>query len=196
MPATRMVGFFVGEVWGISSGESGSNFLRIEKEAMTGLTKHTHVPAGIVIQNNANVVLTLVILLDAFDGSGLSRRGRCPLHRHRGAGEDARGCLASLRLPKFRGDRARVFSSRSCHSHSFIAFSSSTGRSPRITPCSFISCSAGKVSVRSSIWRARSSDWLISRFSSSVRVMIRKERISSISVPSNRSPALSGAIWG
>ncbi len=34
------------------------------------------------------------------------------------------------------------------------------------------------------------------RFSSSVKVMIRSVRISSISVPSKSSPGLSGAIWG
>ena len=42
----------------------------------------------------------------------------------------------------------------------------------------------------------RASVLRISRFSSSVRVKIRNARISSISVPSNRSPGLSGAIWG
>ena len=36
----------------------------------------------------------------------------------------------------------------------------------------------------------------ISRFSSSVMVMMRSARISSISVPSNKSPGLSGAICG
>ena len=33
-----------------------------------------------------------------------------------------------------------------------------SGRSPRTAPCSFMNCSAGMVSVRSRIWRARSSD--------------------------------------
>ena len=43
---------------------------------------------------------------------------------------------------------------------------------------------------------ARASVALASAFSSSVRVMIRKESSSSFSVPSNRSVGLSGAIWG
>src|SRR5580765_1189792 len=72
----------------------------------------------------------------------------------------------------------------------------SSGRRLRKMPCSFMSCSGGSDSVRSRIWRARSSESRISRFSSSVMVMMRKERISSISSPSNRSPALSGAICG
>ena len=59
-----------------------------------------------------------------------------------------------------------------------------------------MNCSGGMFSVRSSIWRARSSDCRISRFSSSVMVRIRSESISSISVPSNRAPGLSGAICG
>ena len=51
-------------------------------------------------------------------------------------------------------------------------------------------------SVRSSSSRARSSDAAISRFSSSVSVRIRSESISSISVPSKKSPGLSGAMVG
>ena len=51
-------------------------------------------------------------------------------------------------------------------------------------------------SVRARTARARSSTAAIAAFSSSVRVMIRSVRISSISVPSKSSPGLSGAIWG
>ncbi len=47
--------------------------------------------------------------------------------------------------------------------------SSLSGRRPRTAPCSFMNCSTGMASVRSRIWRARSSDWRISRFSSSVK---------------------------
>src|SRR6266568_4855447 len=73
---------------------------------------------------------------------------------------------------------------------------SSTGRRLRMTPCSFINCSGERASVRSRISRARSSPCRISSFSSSVNVMIRRVRISSISVPSQREPGLSGAICG
>src|SRR5271168_4853400 len=45
--------------------------------------------------------------------------------------------------------------------------SSLTGRIPRSTPWSFIMCSGGSDSVRSRIWRARSSPRRISCFSSS-----------------------------
>src|SRR6266568_3406269 len=69
------------------------------------------------------------------------------------------------------------------------------GRRSRIVPCNFMNCSGVSASVRSSISRVRSSCRICS-FSSSVSVMIRKLRISSISVPSKRAPGLSGAICG
>jgi hypothetical protein len=51
-------------------------------------------------------------------------------------------------------------------------------------------------STRSMMAAARSSVPRASRFSSSVRVRMRKARISSISVESNMSPSLSGATSG
>src|SRR5580658_1084152 len=160
---------------------------------MTGLAKQAHVLAGIVVQNHTEMLLALVILFDAFDGGDLP--GEHDVHY----------------IATFTGSQAHAASDPNLDSRNLQmikrsllfeklpfplvhALSSLSGRSPRSTPCNFISCSTGMDSVRSSTWRARSSDWLISRFSSSVSVMIRKERISSISVPSNRSPALSGAI--
>src|SRR5207248_1043859 len=77
--------------------------------------------------------------------------------------------------------------------HSFSP--SLIGRSSRIAPCSFMNCSGVRTSVRSNISRVRSSCRICS-FSSSVSVMIRKLRISSISVPSKRAPGLSGAVCG
>src|SRR5438045_1325416 len=78
----------------------------------------------------------------------------------------------------------------------YHAFSPSVvGRRSRIVPCIFMNCSGVRASVRSSISRVRSSCRICS-FSSSVSVMIRKLRISSISPPSKRGPGLSGAICG
>src|ERR1700678_2907784 len=69
-------------------------------------------------------------------------------------------------------------------------------RSPRITPCAFSNASEDRPSVRSRIFRARGSPLRISCFSVSVRVSTRSVSISSISVPSKKSPSLSGAILG
>ena len=54
----------------------------------------------------------------------------------------------------------------------------------------------GMLSTRSMMAAARGSVALASTFSSSVRVIVLRIRISSISVASNRSPGLSGAICG
>src|SRR2546421_12106339 len=78
----------------------------------------------------------------------------------------------------------------------YHAFSPSLiGRRSRIVPCIFMNCSGVRASVRSSISRVRSSCRICS-FSSSLSVIIRKLRISSISDPSKRAPGLSGAICG
>src|SRR5580692_67529 len=77
-----------------------------------------------------------------------------------------------------------------------VHFESSTGRNPRSAPWSFMKCSCGSISVLSRMRRARSSPLRTSAFSSSVKVMMRSVSISSISVPSKRSPGLSGAISG
>ena len=75
-----------------------------------------------------------------------------------------------------------------------------TGPAPgsryRMAPCSFSSISGGSPSSRSIRSAARGSVARASRFSSSVSAIVRSVRISSISVASNRSPALSGAISG
>ena len=65
-----------------------------------------------------------------------------------------------------------------------------------MAPCSRSIISGGSPSSRSIRSAARGSVARASRFSSSVSAMVRSVRISSISVASNRSPALSGAICG
>ena len=59
-------------------------------------------------------------------------------------------------------------------------------------PCSPSNCSRASASVRASRAPARSSTAAIAPFSSSVSVRIRSVSISSISVPSKKSPGLSG----
>lgn len=66
----------------------------------------------------------------------------------------------------------------------------------RKAPCNLINCSGASDSVRSRMPRVRSSVCRISSFSSSVMVRMRSVRISSISLLSNKSPGLSGAISG
>src|SRR6185437_468485 len=171
------------------------DFFGVEEEAMPRLPQQAHISTGIIIENHADMTLAFVILLDAFDGGNLPRQ--CNVHH-----------VAALAWTQSHPASAPHFDSRNLQMikrHLFFQqlplplvhrVSSLSGRSPRKTPCSFMNCFAGMFSVRSSMARARSSEWLISRFSSSVKVMMRRERISSISVPSNKSPALSGAIWG
>ena len=65
-----------------------------------------------------------------------------------------------------------------------------------MAPCSRSIISGGSPSSRSISSAARGSVARASRFSSSVSASVRSVRISSISVASNRSPALSGAISG
>src|SRR5580704_8267878 len=162
---------------------------------MTGLTKQSHILARVVIQNYADVMLPLIVLFDRFDGGNLS--GERDVH-HIAARARTQAHAASRRhldSRNFQTIERRLLLEEL--PFPFVHWVSSlSGRKPRRAPCNFMNCSTGMVSVRSSIWRARSSDWLISRLSSSARVMMRNDRISSISVPSNRSPALSGAIWG
>ena len=69
-------------------------------------------------------------------------------------------------------------------------------RSARMVPCRRSHTSGGMSSQRSTIAAARGSVPRASAFSSSVRVRTRSARISSISVASQRSPSLSGAIAG
>ncbi|WP_222709738.1 hypothetical protein [Microbispora sp. CSR-4] len=65
-----------------------------------------------------------------------------------------------------------------------------------MAPWSRSSSSGGRSAARSRISAARGSVTRASRFSSSVRVSVRSVSSSSISVESNRSPGLSGAMAG
>src|SRR5680860_329303 len=109
------------------------------------------------------------------------------------------GCSRTLSptrssTPPTRRNASCGFASQA--SNGLLDLSLATGRSCRKLPCSLVSCSAVKLSVRSRSCWPRGSVAAISRFSSSVMARMRKERISSISVPSNKSPGLSGAISG
>ena len=58
-----------------SSRRQGLNFRRIEKETVPRLAKHAEIASGIVFQHDADVILALIILLDAFDDGGLTGQG-------------------------------------------------------------------------------------------------------------------------
>jgi hypothetical protein len=66
----------------------------------------------------------------------------------------------------------------------------------RIAPCSRAKPSGGSAPTRSTMAAARGSVALASAFSCSVRVSVRSDKISSISVASCRLSGLSGATCG
>jgi len=78
----------------------------------------------------------------------------------------------------------------------WVSVAPATGPIERTAPCRRSQTSGGISSHRSTIAAARRSVPRASAFSSSVRVSTRRARISSISVASQKSPALSGATAG
>src|SRR5580698_2562430 len=153
---------------------------------MSGLAEHAQILAGILVQHHGQMQLTFIILLDGLDDRNLSgQREIEDIATRAGTQPDTRPLL---HLDARNGDALRRSFFLKKLKFPFVH--------RRSTPCIFMNCSTGIASVRSRIWRARSSPEAISSFSSAVRVMIRSVRISSISVPSNRAPGLSGAIWG
>src|SRR6185369_5219682 len=175
--------------------EEGFEFRRCEEEAVARLAHHSEIASGVVLENDADVPDAFVVFFNAFDGCHL------PAQRDVENVSAFFGMKAHAAANLYRGpvdfqlvNRSLVFEEIPFpFIHCIFSF---TGERTRKTPCNFMNCSSGMFSVRSRIQRVRSSDCLISRFSASVRVRMRRERISSISVESNRFPALSGAIWG
>src|SRR5271155_388709 len=173
----------------------GFHFRGREEKTVAGLAHQADVSAGIFVHDDADVQLALVILFDGFNGGDFAIEREI---ENVAAGvrpqPDAFAAPDRDAANLKRFERGFIFQRLEfpfVHGASLF-----TARKPRNAPWSFINCSGGRVSVRSRILRARSSDSRISRFSSSVRVMMRNESISSISAPSNKSPGLSGAIWG
>src|SRR6266566_5355297 len=172
-----------------------------EEEKMTGKDALVHLhllQGGIVVHRDNQVDAILEILMDDLD------RPSFPIKHHiENVSTPLFGVQAytvpGSHLPTSNSDRFGRWiilaweiptpTTYHCVSPSLMV------RSSRIVPCSFMNCSGVRASVRSSISRVRSSCRICS-FSSSVRVMIRKVRISSISEPSKRGPGLSGAICG
>src|SRR5271156_4598028 len=171
---------------------------------MARLAQHSDIAPRIIIDNHGHVRLPLVVLFDRFDGRYLSREGDVEhiaalpwaqtdaVPRFDFDAVDHHGHQRWLIFEQIEFPLVHRSSSRAI---SVLALKSA-GVMPRNTPCNFMKCSVGMDSVRSSTSRARASLWRISRFSSSLSVRILSAKISSISVPSNRSPWLSGAICG
>src|SRR5277367_3963538 len=173
----------------------GFHFSGREEKPVAGLAHQADVPAGIFVYHDANVQLALVILFDGFDGGDLAIEREIENVAARVRPQPDAFAAPDRDAANLKGfERSFIFQRLEfpfVHGASLF-----TARKPRNAPWSLINCSCGRVSVRSRILRARSSDSRISRFSSSVRVMMRSDSISSISAPSNKSPGLSGAIWG
>src|ERR1700756_330562 len=178
------------------------DFFRRKEEAVSGLAQHSEVPPRIILDDDCQVHLVVEIALDRLyhgdfpfqsqihDVGALLRpeaHAISSLHR------DSEDCDAFER---------RVFRHLVPlhHALSFAAefplCAGSARDRPRIVPCVLINCSRAFCSVRSRRLRTWSSASRISCFSWSVRVITRKVSISSISVASKKSPALSGAICG
>src|SRR6202011_6190628 len=167
-----------------------------EKAAFSRLPQEPEVVAWVLIEDNVQLDLSFVVLLDPFDRCRLA--GQCDI-QHVAAGPrtqpDASTGVHLDSVDRHRCDGCLVLEQMPLPLVHFVP-SSCAGRSPRSTPCSFITCSSDRLSVRSSIRRARGSASRISHFSYSVIVSLRKTSISSISVPSKKSPGLSCAICG
>ena len=160
------------------------------------------VRARIVLQHDGHVPLVVDVQQDRLDPRGAvpagTRRGRrCPnasgqpdpaAPRDANPVDDTASCPGDSEwsAPGSHHRGARIGLSRR------PSTSSATGRSERTAPCSRANTSSGRASTRSTIAFALGSVARASRFSSSVRVSVRSERISSISPASNRSPGLSG----
>src|SRR5882762_4850484 len=166
------------------------NLFRRKKETMARLPQFSQIPARIVVQDYRQVDLVFEILLDGFNCGDLS--SECNI-------EDV--CRAlwpetdAVSFPQFDSEHTHT----GCFGQLRIPTVHSVppaGRRPRSAPCSFINCSGASASVLSRICRVRSSPSRTSRFSSSVKVSTRNVRISSISVESKKSPALSAATCG
>src|ERR1700726_4008140 len=131
---------------------------------MTRLAHKAHIFSRIVIQDDTNVVLALIILFDTFDSRSLAGQGNVHYVATLAGPQSYPASSPDFNSGNFQMiDWSLVFEELPLP---FVHGASSlSGRNPRSTPCSFINCSTGMVSVRSSIWRARSSDWRISSFS-------------------------------
>ena len=154
---------------------------------------------GIVVDGDRDVQLVVHVVEHAGDGGdhvaeehvvrvGPARRAEA----HRCRWRPRRRRRARCRSTGRRRRRRRAPTTAPAASSS----ASGSGRSSRMVPCSRPSTSGAMLSMRSTIAAARGSVARASAFSSSVRVRIRRARISSISVASQRSPSLSGAISG
>ena len=147
---------------------------------MTGKAGRTEIFAGVIEQGDRHVNAILEIMFDGLDDGDLNLEREVhdiaarvrPQANMRADGEMKTGRLAA-QIPSFIED---------CGA--------------RIVPCSRLNAAGASDWVRRRSARARASVAAISCFSVSVIARIRKVRISSISVPSNRSPGLSGAMAG
>src|SRR5271155_5325534 len=123
---------------------------------MPRLAHHADVPARIIIRDNADMKFALIVLFNGLDHRGLA--GESDIHDVSPLTGTEPDAVAGLHFDAPNGERARgslVFEEAPLPFIHF--FSSSAGRKPRKTPCSFMKCSCGMVSVRSRIWRARES---------------------------------------
>src|SRR5579863_4752993 len=124
---------------------------------MPWLAEQAHILSGIVIQHHTNVMLALVILFNAFDSRGLSVEGDV----HYIAARARMQAHAASRPHLNTGDIQVIDGGFLFEELPFPlvhCISSLSGRRFLSTPWSFINCSTGMLSVRSSIFRARSSD--------------------------------------
>src|SRR5512146_1685200 len=174
-PATSTLPF----TWHLAIQRQRLNFLRREKEAMSGLPQHAEIAPGIVFENNGQMHLVIEIRLDGLDNRNL------PLESHvEDVGTllwpDAHAVACTQRNTEC-GDalQSGILLLRIPRTHCPL-----TRRRLRNVPCVFMSCSRAVASVRSSRLRTRSSASCISCFSSSVSVITRNVNISSISVAS------------
>src|SRR5579864_40365 len=171
------------------------DFLRVEEETMARLAHQPDIATRIFVHYHANVELTLVILFDRLNEGCFARECNVKYVAARSGTQPDPAPGAQLPSRDMQClDRCLGFEKLP---FPFVhGVSLPSGWRSRSVLWSFMRCSADSPSVLSRIFRARASEYRISRFSSSVIVIMRSARISSISVPSKRSPGLSGAICG
>ena len=165
---------------------------------------------GIVVEGDGEVLGAVDVAEHAGDGGRAAGEEEVVGVRPTGGAETDGGALADLDPADPRGvgpgvdagvdagipPRERLGGGVLWSSSPVPPRGSPRGRSERTAPCRRSQTSGGRPSHRSTIAAARGSVPRASAFSSSVRVRTRSARISSISVASQKSPALSGAMAG
>ena len=122
MPATRIFSSCAGWRAAVSLRIDRLNFFGREEKTMAGLAQHAKILAGIVIQHDGEMHLAFVILLNRFDDGDLAGQSEIEdVAAFAGTQTDQISFSYLDTSPETVMLSTGETSSRSCHSHSFMA---------------------------------------------------------------------------